>query len=443
MKHTNFKINIRTFTALLATLTILAQIITPTIAYAGGGGSGLGNGGDASDAQNHAYNFTTTGATAFTVSLYALDYNKQTNDLEGETFAGSMIVTSQTDDISYEPNIRNTDLFAVVDLTTGKMRPPTKRDYKKGARIKHLKRGTPEHAKYCSDVIYDNPGLLPRITENRAAPEALKVFLGNDYTEGKLVDKLTPEGDKIFNAIAFAMGSKKLLTNGYWLPGFEPKGTKPDENKNIQSLLSRGLLSMHIELMGQEVNTKGVSGKKKISFTAASLGDYLKTGAENRYRYYNLSYALRKFFANRAHISYLSKQAGPTKVTNFVGAYEANERSYIANTQSRLIDSAGIYIIKLTPKDSPAQKHDLELNLPPTDFHMMSLKPGTNIVTEAVDFEKGEIKVKVTGGYHGSNTYGQSNDNIIKDPNNQNQNGTVHLEDQNNDLVQSTKGINF
>ena len=71
-------------------------------------------------------------------------------------------------------------------------------------------------------------------------------------------------------------------------------------------------------------------------------------------------------------------------------------------------------------KNDTTTKHPTEINIPPTDFHMTTLKPVPNKDGLLIDLEKGEITLDVRGGYNGDTRgYGEGgNTNVDEDGNN-------------------------
>lgn len=396
MRQNNYKI-IKIVAFLIAIVILITSLPISIFANTGtGGGTGTDHDGDYGSGIG-VPNTTTDYVTAYTVSLVDVEYRNEL--LVSEKVIGSMILKGKYDQF-YTP-IENTGIYAVYDINTG-YRPATKLDFLSGEDIE-ITKATNLPIASLSQSQFKQLTIKPNNAE-----EVVKFFTG-----GKGNDEIFTEMPKEF----------KIMIN-YLTGVFVDKGQiMPDGNNvpsnmytpsRIEDLVGQGRIAMHVEAMMQEVKPT------PLTYTSAGYARYATKEGVNR-SYYSRTPRIGEIFLAVSHLKSHQSGTSLTSLSNRVKGYDTFSKIADRKNTTMLTNAAGIYIIKLIPTNN-STKHPTEINIPPTDFHMTTLKPVPNEDGLLIDLEKGEITLDVRGGYNGDTRgYGEGgNTNVDEDGNNGN-----------------------
>ena len=387
---------------LLALVLITVFVITsiPLEIFAKGTGGGTGTDYNPNPGSGVGVpNTTTDNIIAYTVSLVDVQY--ENGVIKRENVMGSMVIKGKPDRAYHK--VDDTWIYGVGDPKTLAYRPATKIDFQTNYnKIKLV------HASKMKMPIGDTNLLYKLNIGKNNTEEAVKY-----YTDGKGNDAIFDNIPKNLNDIIYYLHQNMVFEGSYDI------GTVLNGVKN-------GTIAMHVEPMMQEFKPV------RITYTAAGYAEYKEDthkGDSNRPKggkarlknYFSQTPIIGNALTSVAHIKSHQSGTSTTSLSNKVEGYDTFTKGVDTKDVNFLKKKAGIYIIKLIPKDN-STKHPTEINIPPTDFHMTTLKPVPNEDGLLIDLEKGEITLDVRGGYNGDTRgYGEGgNTNVDEDGNNSN-----------------------
>lgn len=399
---------------LIFTLGITINSTVPIYAWISGG-----TGGTVSGTPGNSLGYPSTSTYQVRSYVVSLVRTKHKDGIfDSEIVLGSAIVEGNQNVNAGNTPLEQTWSYFVFDFETGKYRPATKLDFIYGKKV--VLRPMGQSLK----------GVFPKGTLKELVinPKSNYEQVIEYYTKRKPGQLPDPNVDpKTLPATTLV---KNLISSENFI-------FAPGENKeNVINDFENGDLAVHVEPMFQETKPN------KVTLTGSQLQYYASedttaNGGTKRYngRYYTNATWITTGVVNSAHLL-------PEEQGNSVASLSINVEGYdkskhikeakakyvnsfmVDNGRDRLTKASGIYILKLMKNDTTT-KHPTEINIPPTDFHMTTLKPVPNEDGLLIDLEKGEITLDVRGGYNGDTRgYGEGgNTNVDEDGNNGNLDG--------------------